>query len=679
MGTRRLFVLILVVQLISFQATYAQGVPADTATPAAPASSPADLDLSSTQQSVSAASVLQSATEATINLAGMTRTVTATDMLTAAEMVAVRQVLNTGNQYLQLNDLGAAIGGGLHLQYYASNGLGNLVIPEGVRASQNASVLQSLNLTGNLTNSGTFNIFSSNAAVTSATVNAANIYNNAGALISSTLANLNLNAVNNIVNAGTIMSAGNLSMTAGGSISNIGMLSVMQSVNNLSLQAANIVNQGQMMAQLGNVNALTAQMTNSGIMQSLAGNVNIHNLIGTQLSVDGILGSISAASQVNLSTLPTVKDLDGNVLSKGLISVTGNSLSGQELNFTSPEGIVNVSANRLNGPVAVSAGVAYVGAAQGDLRLSKMELTGDPIYYAQSGNLDLGGLFSGGSTFSTSGGDFVALASGDIIATGAPSDALIDTTPNSTYGSITIIAGVDFNVTGGASPITCNDCAPLYEITGTSTSGGDIDLPTVSLKSSNSFFEPDVKIHIEARDDGSLTKGNITIDNVETFGQENSSSAYYHYQPFTTTIQADGYVSTGAINTSGVQGSTSSHNAYNGGESGGVMLTAAYGDISVNGNISANGGGGGGAGSNAGNGGSGGLVSITALLGNILVDGSINAFGGGGGGSGHNAGYGGNGGGATLMSDNGTITVMAPSILQAVVAQALTPIPDMAA
>ncbi len=586
MGMGRNLIFVLVLQLLcpwaAYSPAFAQEAPPTQA-------SPIDLDLTSTDRNVSAADVLPTG-QATIDLAGLARTISPTDMLTAAEMVAVRQVVNTGNQYLQLNDLGAAIGGGLHLQYYAANGISNLVIPEGVRASQNAALLQSLNLTGNLTNSGTYNIFSSNTAVNSATINATNIYNNAGALISSTLANLNLNAVNNIVNAGTIMSAGNLSMTAGGSITNS---AVMQAMGNLTAQAASMVNTGTMLAQQGNINALTASLMNTGLMQSLNGNVNIHNLVGTQLSVSGILGSISAAHNVNLSTLPTVKDLDGNVLSKGLISVTGNSLAGENLNFDSPEGIVNVQANRLDGPVSVSAGVAYVGAAQGDLSLSRMDLTGDPIYYAQSGNLDLSGLFSGGSTFSTSGGDFVALASGDITATTAPGDALIDTTPNSTFGSITIIAGVDFNITGGASPITCDDCAPLYEITGTSSSGGSIDLPTVSLKTSHSESLFSTGIHLEARDDGSQTTGNVTIGNLENRGRTGQDANTIGFFPLNTVIQADGHITTGAINTSGLQGEFGV-NGEQGGTGGGVSIVSTNGNVEINGSLTTAGGGGGG-------------------------------------------------------------------------------------
>ncbi|MBX9878540.1 MAG: hypothetical protein K2Y22_08795 [Candidatus Obscuribacterales bacterium] len=654
---RSIICLVLALGLV-FQSSWTMSAYGQDASPPVADNSAAglNLDLGSTDRNVAASTVLSPAASATINIGGLNRVVSAADMLTAAEFVAVRQVMHTGTQYLQLNDMGAAIGGGMRLNANLASQINSLVIPTNVHASQNAAVLQTLNLAGNFTNSGVYSILSTNSAVTSAAINASNIYNNAGALISSTLANLTLHAVNNIVNAGTIMSAGNLNLTAGGSISNMGQLAVMQAMNTMNLQAASVVNQGQIAAQLGNINALTAHVTNSGIMQSLSGSVNIRNLVGTQLAVDGILGSISAGHNINLSTLPTVKDLNGEVLSKGLISVSGNTLSGQAINLTSPEGIVNVQADRLNGPVSVSAGVAYVGAKHGNLSLSKMELTGDPIYYAQGGDLDLGGLFSGGSTFSTSGGDFIALASGDIKATGAPSNALIDTTPNLQFGSIKMYAGVDFSVTGGASPITCTDCAPLYTITGTSTSGGDINLPTVSLKTSHDLFSPQVGIHLEARDNGSQTKGNITVANITNLGIAQPSSPWPGYFNIHNTVTADGNVSLGFIDSSGVQGGDSS--AVGGGYGGGVVITSSYGNVTVNGDISLMGGGSseGSNNSNSGPGGKGGILSIVAMQGSILVDGNINTFGGGSGGGG-GARLAGDGGGVTLMTNNDSITV----------------------
>src|SRR5262249_50076679 len=155
---------------------------------------------------------------------------------------------------------------------------------------------------------------STSPTVNTAVINANNILNQQGGLISTVLPasglpgvsgaipglNLSLNAIQNIVNAGTIMSAGNLSLTAGGSITNAlpagatGVSPVMQALGNVNLQAASIVNQGLIASQLSNVNFATAALQNSGAIRALSGSVAIQNLIGNTLNVNNALGTISA-------------------------------------------------------------------------------------------------------------------------------------------------------------------------------------------------------------------------------------------------------------------------------------------------------------------------------------------------------------------------------------------------
>ncbi|MBX9771490.1 MAG: hypothetical protein K2X29_08980 [Candidatus Obscuribacterales bacterium] len=479
----------------------------DATSPAADnAAAGLNLDLGSTDRSVAASAVLSPTASATINLGGLNRVVSAADMLTAAEFVAVRQVMNTGTQYLQLNDMGAAIGGGMRLNANLAGQINSLVIPTGVHASQNAAVLQTLNLSGNFTNSGIYSIMSTNSAVTSAAINASNIYNNAGALIQSTLANLTLNAVNNIVNAGMISSTGNLNLTAGGSISNLGQLAVMQAMSNMNLQATNIVNQGTMLAQLGNMNAITANLTNSGIMQSLNNSLMIQNLTGSALTVNSTGGVMSALKELSFITQGQQYDQLGSPLAKPVINLQGGVLSAENINFTTPDGAVLVQAQRLDGGVNIAGGIASVGSAQGDLRIASQVLTGDPIYYAQGGDLDLSGNFN----INTGGDDFVALASGNITAPTAPLNPSIDTSGVGT-GNIVLAAGVDFTVVGGVSPIACADCSPLYTIIGASGTGGDVSLPTVSMTTDIG------SISIQAHG-GTASAGNIEVLSVNATG-----------------------------------------------------------------------------------------------------------------------------------------------------------------
>ncbi|MBX9879269.1 MAG: hypothetical protein K2Y22_12490, partial [Candidatus Obscuribacterales bacterium] len=479
----RYLVFLLAFQLLWPWAAYAPAFAQEA--PVAQASAP-NLDLSSTDRSVAASTVLPDG-QATINLAGVARTISPTDMLTAAEMVAVRQVVNTGNQYLQLNDLGAAIGGGLHLQYYATNGLGNLVIPEGVRASQNAAILQSLNLTGNLSNSGTLNFFSSNAAVTAATVNATNIYNNAGAMISSTLANLNLNAVNNIVNAGTIMSAGNLSMTAGGSIVNSGIIQAMQ---NMNMQASTIANQAQIAATLGNINMATANLINSGLVQAMAGKLTVSG-IANELNINNLNGILSASKELSI--------LNTSVL-KPTVNVLGGQLLGDKVNFDANDGHLNVSVQDLAGDVNVKGGTAKFAVSDGThpFYMESWALTGDPDLI-----LNVASYNDGGVGFNADGGVVeITTSTGGITFTGN-----IVTTPTGTGN-------------GGHVYLTSATFIDTANITtdGNGGNGGEINLlATTTIDTDNLSAAGTVAGDITLTSGGYTTTGGTVAGNNVTY------------------------------------------------------------------------------------------------------------------------------------------------------------------
>ncbi len=219
-----------------------------------------EVDLSSTQQNV-AATTLPEFQAVSINVCEVTRTVTPTDFLTAAESIAVLQVLAQGQQSIQLGSLGNAVGGTFHITSALTENLHSLVIPQGVTAISDFANISALNMTGNFVNSGTFYAVSSNSAVTQAAINSANISNFAGATITSVLPtggipgcsnlvsslSLILTATNNIYNAGSIASSADLTLSAGGSITNAASSSVttvMQAVNNVNLMSSNIVNSG---------------------------------------------------------------------------------------------------------------------------------------------------------------------------------------------------------------------------------------------------------------------------------------------------------------------------------------------------------------------------------------------------------------------------------------------------
>lgn len=355
-----------------------------------------------------------------------------TDMLTAAEMIAVRQVVNTGNQYLHLSDQGAATGGGFHVSYYAANGINNLVIPEGVRASQNAALLQSLNLTGNLTNNGTFNVFSSDAAVTSATVSAVNICNNANAVISSTLANLTLSAVNNIVNSGTITSTGSVAMTAGNSISNNG---VVQALQTLGVQANTVNNQALMAATTFNL--VTANLVSAGILQSLAGQLNISSPNSSSIMLNNISTVLTG---LNLSSIGGTITLSTTSLtpSANLTVTSGNIATGNSVSF---------STNSNAGGLVV--------------------VTGNPGTFSTSGN-GAGTVFASGNPGPFNSVFDATTISGNITVNGSGSALLI---PNGTPTTlVTVTAGGNVFLSGNGATTTSDNQPAASQAPTTDTS-----------------------------------------------------------------------------------------------------------------------------------------------------------------------------------------------------------------
>src|SRR5262249_32854554 len=149
-----------------------------------------------------------------------TRTVTTSDMLTPAELVALQQVLSGGDQSLHLGRFGNAVRGSFQLDSISQT-ISELVIPKNVTLFHDFATGTTLNIAGDLTNAGKIRAFSSSGAVSTANFSATNIFNLQGALLTTVSPdingaidklNLNLAAVQDIVNLGTISSAGNLTL-----------------------------------------------------------------------------------------------------------------------------------------------------------------------------------------------------------------------------------------------------------------------------------------------------------------------------------------------------------------------------------------------------------------------------------------------------------------------------------
>ncbi len=655
-----------------------------SSTPATQHPRQVNLDLSSTAQSVTAGK-LHNFQPTTIVVNGQKQIVTPTTMLTSAEAVALSQVLRTGAQSIIIGASGSATGGSMVITPRLAQHIASLTVPQGVTAIDVVRQGGGLNLSGNLTNAGTLYAVTNNPAITSASINALNIYNQPGALLTTVLPSsglagfsnlvsnlsMQLNAINNIVNAGAITSAGNLNLTAGASIVNAlpngfsGSNPIIQAANNVNLQAANITNQGLIASQLSNLSVNTASLINSGTIQALSGAVAIQNLIGNTLTVNNLTGTIAAKNSLLFETLGTTFASDGRVISKANLSVMGGSLSGDTVAFNSPDGHIAVQTDRISGGVEVSGGDLILGTQEGGLKVEKLALTGDPLIYSQDSGmaLDLAG-FS--TLFSTVGDDFVALSGGDITYSGLPTT--IDATSSvASGGNVTLAAGVTFNCPNCTAPppssIPCSDCSSEYTITGVSSSGGNINLSNVSLLTNGGTVSVEAHAHTGAT--GST--GFIHLDNIESSGAGGACCTASHPAPAggsagAIALHASDSIQVGYLRAYGGGGAGggisliptpgTGNDGGAGGNGGAIRLTSDNGGITVFADINTSGGGGGGSGRNAGGaGGAAGLISVSAA-GAVSLNGPILAAGGGGGGA-WSAGGGGSFGGSGGGSDTG--------------------------
>src|SRR5262249_54945136 len=199
---------------------------------AEPAPLPSNLNLGSINRTATASGNLSSSV--TISQGDGQKEITPGMRITAAQAVAVSQILATGTQSIVINDRGKAVGGTVDLSSVAN--LVSLGVPKNVSVIRDFGTGSNLALTGNLFNAGSIIAVSTNASIDNALISANNIRNASGGLITSVLPaggvsgmtgaitnlSLSLIALDSIFNAGTISSAGNLNLAAGNQIANSG-------------------------------------------------------------------------------------------------------------------------------------------------------------------------------------------------------------------------------------------------------------------------------------------------------------------------------------------------------------------------------------------------------------------------------------------------------------------------
>jgi hypothetical protein len=393
-------------------------------------------------------------------------------LLTPAELIAASQVALTGAQSLRIGAGGNAVGGRFSLTGSLAHSVGSLVVPQNVKLFENFANLPTLNLSGNLTDAGKIIAFSTNSQVVSAAIDANNIYVQAGGLITSFLPvghapagavstlHLNLNALGDIVNSGSIVSFGNLSLNAGGSITN----------GSSSVGAQHAVPAPAVIQAASDVNlsAGSGNITNGGVINALNGNVNFNAGSASDLTINNQNGTVQA-----LTGAINVRNSSYN--GSANVNLNGGNWLSQELNLNSGQGTVTANVEQATGTVNVNAGQVHLSASTNNLMLGNMNISGDPTFYNNAGSVTLN------SALDFSGQDLAIVASQDIYTTGSASIDTSSSTGNG--GNIILIAGAGnafggpFVVSSGSgSSDNSTDSTTTITIQGPSKSGGAIDL-----------------------------------------------------------------------------------------------------------------------------------------------------------------------------------------------------------
>jgi hypothetical protein len=260
-----------------------------------------------------------------------------------------------------------------------------------------------------------------------------------------------LDVLNNIVNAGTISSAGSLNLQAGGTIINAlppgvtGQNPVMSAINNVSLQTNTLVNSGTIASINGNVNIAT-------IAGQLAQNININGAGGQMAALNGA---------INIG--------NSSLNSPNTLSISGGDYLSQQLNLIAGNGNVNAQLGNVTGVMSTSAGQAHVSSQASTLDLGSTSVAGDPTFY-NTGAINI-------SAPVNVAADLTIAAGGSITGT----DAITTQNSNGKGNTVNIIAGAAIKATGGALPAGTVPAGPAIvsgsiSINGPSSTGGSITL-----------------------------------------------------------------------------------------------------------------------------------------------------------------------------------------------------------
>jgi hypothetical protein len=617
------------------------------------------LDLaSSATDVVLGAGLFKGVGSATITVGDVSKTFSAGQKVTAAEYLAIKEVLAGAAQTLTIDSAGMATGGDFSLNMVGSH-TGLLVVPAGVTGIDNVSSGHGLSISGDILNYGSIYGLSTNSQMTVAGLSGKDIVNESGGIISTQIPGSLLNTL------GSVNDANNLTITASNSVANAGTISAAGNIN-LVGAGGNIANSGSVISSGGNINLSAG---------ARPANLNI-NASGGTFSAN--------AGNINIATTGSGRT--------GAINMIGGDYYSNQLNISTQVGTITGNVGQVSGVVNTDSAATHFLADSTTLYLGNNAAKGDPTYVNTGGSI----VIDGGVT----AGEAITILASQDITVQAGSNASISTHQLSGDGSdITLVAGASVSTTGSSvgGPIPENAAigsGTTATVSFSSGSGGNINLsgstaagPIIDTGSNNGNAG---KVTLAAFANGA-TGGNIavpagtgglSINTVAPSGNGGNVSIIAGANPSTAgttvsiggTIQTSGALQSGAVSivTANPDSSDNSHNVtYN---SNGAITSGNYiaagttvamnAQISTADIITAGGGGAGAAQSSGAAGASGGNAgAILLLAGNGITTGNLLAYGGGGGGGEYenaNGGAGGNGGSITLgtvANPTGSVTV----------------------
>ncbi len=478
-----------------------------------------DLNLDSDSESITLGGKLfQSQSSVTIDRGGQQVTLAAGSVVTAAEYVAVKQMLSSGTQTISLDNSGKAVGGSVDLsQITARNDrmrADDLTVPVNVTAYGDFSRGSNFQILGDLVNAGSIYASDSKRSTASGAIRADNLTNTSTGLISSEAANgsdsnrlnLTLSANDKLINQGTIVSSGDLELVAGSLISN-------------SASAA----QTATISARGNIDLNAKTIENHGLIRSTEGNVSLNS--DSALTVDNRAGEIQAvAGSINIRDRSFHADIQTYVY--------GGDLLSENLNVFTGRGVADLTVNKLTGVLNQKGFASHVTADTETLTLGDICLSGDPTYKNQLGDIIIGGNITvqqsltliAGSSISNNvsavitagdvnkGYDVTFIAGADITSSGIDS-SIVGPIPPVGTGVATDISG-NASAFGGNILLGTNALAPITinarSSGGANTNGGNVLFAAFEgLPTTGTIDLTNTKINTGGR--GTGNNGNVTL------------------------------------------------------------------------------------------------------------------------------------------------------------------------